>query len=292
MVRKSIFVAVSLLIIYELILRVTTVPWDSSQNDKSANIISAQNYLYNYSDKEIEEDTVILGTSVSRKLIIDSLGKHFVNLSFNAWTVYDGLGVVRMNGSRPSCLLIETNYVKDLVLQPELSDIMEPISYYSGKVFKSLHLANQPAGLLVGWGKNKLQSRIDALREKKREDTGLYNLNVRQNKVFMNETTPDSILTGRFEKLKALITAFQKNHTSVIFFEIPIDPELENTNSMVEVRKYYASFFPKSEFTYIPRPEANNFVYSDGIHLSKESAVKYSLYLKNELSAINKKAIE
>ncbi len=289
MVRKSVIVAISLLIIYELILRVTSVPWDSSQNDKSANLISAQNYLYNYSAKEIEEDTVILGTSVSRKLVIDSIGNHFINLSFNAWTAYDGLGVVKMNGSRPACLLIETNYVKELVLQPELSGIMEPISYYSGKVFKSLHLANQPAGLLVGWGKNRMQSRIDALREKKRKDTGLYNLNVIQNKGFMNETTSDSALTRRFEMLKALITTFQKNGTSVIFYEIPIDHELENTNSMVEVRKYYSSFFPNNEYTYIPKPEMNNFTYSDGIHLSKESAVAYSLYLKSELSAINKK---
>jgi len=286
MVRKSLFVAFSLLVIYELVLRLTLVSWDSSQNDKSANIISAQNYMYNYSAAEIAKDTVILGTSVSRRLITDSLGKHFVNLSFNAWTVYDGLGVVKMKGKPPACLLIETNYVKSLVVQPELSGIMEPISYYSGRMLKSMQLANQPAGLLVGWGKSRMQSRIDAFKEKKRKDTGLYNLNIRQNIGIMNETTPDSILIRRFTALKRMFEEFQEEGTAIIFYEVPIDHKLQNTNSMVEVRKYFNIYFPKKEFRYVSLPKNDNYIYSDGVHLNKESALAYTLYLKTELNKL------
>ena len=286
MVRKSLLVAISLLIIYELVLRLTLVSWDSSQNDKSANIISAQNYMYNYSAAEIAGDTVILGTSVSRRLITDSLGRHFINLSFNAWTVYDGLGVVKMKGKPPACLLIETNYVRSLVLQPELSGIMEPISYYSGRMLKSMQLANQPAGLLVGWGKSRFQSRIDAFKEKKRQDTGLYNLNIRQNVGIMNEITPDSILIKRFAGLKQLFEQFQEEGTSIIFYEVPIDHRLRQTNSMVEVRKYFNDYFPKKDFRYISLPEKDNYIYTDGVHLNKESALAYTLYLKQELNKL------
>jgi len=229
---------------------------------------------------------VILGTSVSRRLITDSLGRHFINLSFNAWTVYDGLGVVKMKGKPPACLLIETNYVRSLVLQPELSGIMEPISYYSGRMLKSMQLANQPAGLLVGWGKSRFQSRIDAFKEKKRQDTGLYNLNIRQNVGIMNEITPDSILIKRFAGLKQLFEQFQEEGTSIIFYEVPIDHRLRQTNSMVEVRKYFNDYFPKKDFRYISLPEKDNYIYTDGVHLNKESALAYTLYLKQELNKL------
>lgn len=287
MVKKSIIVAIILLASYEVILRISVLPWDSSQNDKSANLITAQDYLYNFSAKEISTDTVILGTSISRKLITQALGDHFINLSFNAWTAYDGFGVIKSSRSQPACILIETNYLKSTVVQPELAGILEPISYYSAKILKSMRIANQPAGLLLGWGKSRMQTQIEALRDKKREDTVLYHLNLRQYIKEMNEKTPDSILAKRFSILKTMVEEFKKKQTTLIFYEVPIDPELQNTNSMTEFRKYFDLYFPRNEYKHISLPEKNNYVYSDGIHLTRGSALAYTLYLKNELKKLS-----
>ncbi|MFI5154327.1 MAG: hypothetical protein ACHQET_13390 [Chitinophagales bacterium] len=150
-----------------------------------------------------------------------------------------------------------------------------------------MRIASQPAGLLLGWGKSRMQSRIDALREKKREDTELYKLNLLQNMKEMNEKTPDSILARRFTILKTMVDVFKKKRATLIFYEVPIAQELQNTNSMEEVRKYFELYFPRNEFKYIPLPERNNYVYSDGIHLTKASALEYTLYLKNELKKLN-----
>jgi hypothetical protein len=286
MIRKSILITLILFIAYELFLRVVPTPPDTSQNDKSANIISAQDFLYNYSKKEVAEDTVIVGTSVSRKLITDSLGKHYINLAFNAWSSYDGLELIKRSRRKPACLLIETNYVKSQTLQPELVGNLDPVSYYPGKAFKSLHLRNQPVGLLVGLGKSLMAERIEALKEKKREDTGLYQFNMKINREIMHEPAPDSVLTQRFRALKSLVDGFKKENTEVIFFEVPIDPELEHMVSMQQVRDYFHTWFPPEQFRYIPPPVENTFTYSDGIHLSPASALAYTLYLK---TALNKK---
>jgi hypothetical protein len=283
MIRKSIFIAAFLFISYELFLRKADITWDTSQNDKSANIISTQNFLYNYSAQEMSEDTVIIGTSVSRKLITDSMGKHFISLAFNASNAYDGLELLKLSGKKPACLLVETNYAKNQILPPEIENNLKPLSYYSGKFFKSLQLRNQPTGLLVGWGKNMMRTRIEKLKNEKMANVSLYQFNLQMNMEKMNESIPDSVLTIRFIVLRSLIEGFQKNNIKVIFFEVPVNEELQNTTSMVEVRKYFYSYFPKSEFQHIPLPAENNYSYSDGVHLSLQSALSYSIYLKNKL---------
>jgi hypothetical protein len=283
MIRKSIFISIGLLLLYELFLRVTNIRWDTSQNDKSANIISVQNFLYNYSAAEMEKDTVLIGTSVSRKLNTDSIGTHFISLAFNAWNTYDGLELVKRSGEKPACLLVETNYAKSQYLEPEITSNLEPISYYSGKFFKSLQLQYQPAGLLIGWGKNLMRKRIELMKLQKRSDTALYQFNLQMNKEKMNEPIPDSVLVRRFTILKSLISGFKKENIDVIFFEVPVSKELQFTASMTEVRKYYLTYFPENEYRHIPLPAENDYSFSDGVHLSPQSAIAYSLYLKKAL---------
>jgi hypothetical protein len=283
MIGKSLFIALFLFLIYELYLRESNLNTDNSQNDKSANIISVQNFLFEYSDKEISQDTIIVGSSVSRKIITDSLGKNFINLAFNAWSTYDGLELIIRSGRVPSCVLVETNYVKNQVLEPEITDNLEPISYYSGKTFKSLQLNNQPVGLLIGWGKNLMRTRIEKMKEEKRNNAKLYQLNLQMNSEIMNQMIPDSILAKRFSVLKNLISGLKKQNVAVIFYEVPFDQSLENAASVVEIRNYFHEYFPSSEFTYIPGSSGGQYTYSDGVHLSPRSALEYTLYLQKQL---------
>jgi hypothetical protein len=283
MISRSVIIVAFLFIAFELFLRITDIPWDTSQNDKSANIISVQDYIYNYSANQLKEDTVIVGTSVSRKLITDTLGRHYVNLAFNAWNSFDGLELVKINGKKPSCILVETNYAKNQILQPEISGSLDPVSYYPGITFKSLQLRNQPTGLLIGWAKNLLKTRIDRLKEKKRENVDLYNFSLQMNKEIMNQPIPDSILDKRFDVIKSLIDGFKKDGVHIVFYEVPVDKELGETTSLVQVRSYFRKYFPENENLYIPSPAAAGYVFSDGVHLSAQSAMEYTLYLKSEL---------
>jgi hypothetical protein len=284
MIIKSLCITAFLLLTFEFFLRVTDIKWDTSQNDKSANIISIQDFVYNYSGRDLEADTVIVGTSVSRKLITDSLGGHFINLAFNAWSNFDGLELIKLNQKKPACLLIETNYVKSQTLQPEITGSLDPVSYFPGKMFKCLQLRNQPAGLLVGWGKNLMKTRIEKLKEKKRENSELYNFSIQMNKKIMMQKTPDSVLKWRFNVLKSLIDGFSRENIGVIFFEVPVDSALSNTTSLLDVRNYFSRYFPKNEFRYIPLPDSDGYVFSDGVHLSQHSAIEYTMYLKRQLN--------
>lgn len=286
MIKKSIIIALILLIAYEAVIRLTHIKWDTSQNDKSANLISAQNFMYNLGDEEIKNDTLIIGSSISRKLVTDSLGKNYYNLAFNAWSSYDGLEVVSLTKKKPACLLIETNVVGNQQLQQDVTGSLTPVTFYSSQIFKSFQLKNQPVGLLVGGIKEKLKARIDEMRRLKRQNQELYNYNISLEKEKQNKPLPDSEMVKRFTVLQKLIDGFKAQNIQIVFYEIPFDKELENTAIMQQNRKYFRQYFPEEKYKYVQLPAENNYVYSDGLHLNQESALPYTLYLKGELEKI------
>lgn len=289
MIKRSLYITVILIILFEGLIRISNLKWDTSQNDKSANLISAQNFIYNMPDDVIKNDTVIIGSSISRKLITDSLGKHFFNLAFNAWSSYDGLMLVKLTQKKPACLLIEMNVIGSQHVEPDVINSLNPVSYYPNTIFKSFQLQNQPVGLLVGYFKDKLKNRMEAMKRKKRENQELYKFNLQMEKKTFMDALPDSVFKERFNALKNLVDGFKKENIDIIFFEAPFDEALENTASVLKIRQYYHQYFPENNYKYIPMQAINKYIYSDGIHLNTESAIDYTLYLKNEIHSIKTK---
>ncbi|HLA59602.1 MAG TPA: hypothetical protein VK622_12600 [Puia sp.] len=287
MIRRSLILTAVLLILFEAFIRLSDIKWDTSQNDKAINLISAQNFIYNLPDNEVGMDTLIIGSSISRKLLPDSLGEHYVNLAFNGWSSYDGLELVRLTRKKPACIMVETNIVGNQILQQDMVSSLRPLSYYTNTTFKSFQLRNQPIGLMVGYFKNLMKNKIEEQKKKKRENLALYKFNLQLEKKKLWQTIPDSVLDAKFTVLKSMINHFRRENINVIFFEAPIDEELENTATVVKLRKYFHLYFPVGQYTYLPGPKINNFSYSDGFHLTAESAVVYTLYLKQQLNDLN-----
>lgn len=281
MISKSLILFVVILIIFEISLRLFDLNWDTSQNDKSANLIGAQNFVYNHSQVNLRNDTVIVGSSISRKLITDTLGENFINLAFNGWSAYDGLDLLKRSNALPSCILIEANSLRDVVTQEEIINIFDPL--YSYKVWtKSTQLQNQPVGLLIGFLKEQMKSKILASKKQKRSNVALYNYSIQMIKKEYSTALSDSICIRRLDKLKRIVNEFESQKVKIIFFEVPIDSSLMNTTFMNSARGYYNRYFPDSNYSHI-YPPVNNYIYSDGIHLLPESAVDYTRYLKNSL---------
>ncbi len=288
MIKKSIITAIILLAAYEAVVRLCNVKWDTSQNDKSANVISAQNFIYNQSGEETAADTLIIGSSMSRKLVTEELGKNYYNLAFNAWSAYDGLELVKLTKRKPACLLIETNVVGNQSLSEAVTGSLSPVSLYPNKVFKSFQLQNQPVGLLIGSIKEALKAKIEAMKLQKRQDTALYKLNIQNEKNVQQKPLHDSVYDNRFSVLKNLVEGFKAQGIPILFFELPVDAELINTATAEKNRFYFKKYFSENEYTHIALPAQNDYIYSDGIHLSIPSALQYTQYLKNSIEQLKK----
>jgi hypothetical protein len=288
MIKKSILMFIILLALYEAGLKISHIDWDTSQNDKSANLISAQNFIYNTSAKEVKKDTLIVGSSVTRKLVTPVLGENYRNLGFNAWGSFDGLDLVNRTNFKPACILVEMNFVGAQDAKAGIQSSLEPLSYYPNRMFQSFQLRNQPVGLMVGSIKNLMKDKIEAAKKAKRENKELYNFTLDMTKKDLMKPLDDSVLQARFLGLKNLIEKFKAENIGIVFFEVPVDPVLENTSTLLNNRKYFHQFFPDSAYHYISLPPENKYVYSDGVHLNAESAVAFTQYLKNEVNKLNR----
>ena len=285
MIFRSLIVVIVLLIIFEISLRVCIVNWDTGQSDKSANLIGAQNFVYNYSKLDLSKHTIIVGSSKSRKLIIDSLGENIISLAFNGWGAYDGLDLLKRSKSLPSCILIEKISYGNVVTQQEIVSIFDPL--YSYKEFiKSTQLQNQPVGLLVGFLKDQMKAKILASKKLKRSNVGMYNSSIQIIKKNYSKPFDNSTCTSSLDKIKSMVNEFENKNVKIIFFEVPIDASLMHTSFMDSARNYYTKYFPQSAYSNID-PIINNYVYSDGIHLLPESALEYTNFLKKCLFKIN-----
>lgn len=282
MIVRSLIIVGFLLVIFEVTLRLRPINWDTSQNDKSANLIGAQNFVFNKAKLNRSKDTIIVGSSISRKLIIDTLGDNFINLAFNGWSAYDGLDLLKRTKALPSCILIESNSLREVLTQQEIVNIFDPILSYK-KLIKSTQLQNQPVGLLIGFLKDQMKSKILAAKQLKRSNVTLYNYSIQMIKKEYSIALADSISIRRLSKLKGIVDEFKKQNVKIIFFEVPIDTALMHTTYMNSARNYYSNYFPDSVYSYI-HPPVNNYIYSDGIHLLPESATDYTNYLKKSLS--------
>ncbi len=276
-----------LLAVYELILRIFPVQWDTSQNDKSANLISAQDFIYNAPGKKVKSDTVIVGSSVSRKLITGIFGDNYLNISFNGWGSLDGLELIKRTGKTPSCVLVEMNFIGEPDVKEGIKSSLEPLVYYSNTLLHSFQLKNQPTGILIGFLKNLMKGKIDEAKKKKRENTELYNYNLKLIKNGFMKEIPDSLLQQRFYALKELVAELKQQGKGIIFFEIPMAPSLENTTQIAINRNYFHQFFPETLYQYVSLPKVNNYIYSDGIHLSAEGATDYTYYLKKQVNELD-----
>jgi len=49
------------------------------------------------------------------------------------------------------------------------------------------------------------------------------------------------------------------------------------------IRARFHDYFPKTEFRYINIPDGNNFVTTDGIHLSDKEAIIYTEYFRQQI---------
>jgi hypothetical protein len=169
-----------------------------------------------------------------------------------------------------------------VLTQEEIINIFDPILSYK-KLIKSIQLQNQPVGLLIGFLKDQMKSKILASKKLKRSNETLYNYSIKMIKTEYSKALADSISIRRLSKLKEIVKEFEMQNVKIIFFEVPIDTALMHTTYMDSARNYYTNYFPDSVYGHI-YPPVNNYIYSDGIHLLPESATDYTNYLKRSLT--------
>jgi len=253
-------------------------------------MVRAQDFIY--SDDYLP-DNVIVGSSLSRRLVMDRLPNTY-NLSFDGLSIFDGLKILTHASKFPKHLFIEMN----VVLRPESSEftssVSSPIMYYPRKVLLPLRAGKQPIAILGHILAGRFEKLLTALHSRfatgrKGPEAGTevidnpkFSMSLNLQIESYSKMPTQGCLDNSFQSLKSRVDVMVSNGVEVIFFEMPVNSQLEESPMAKVIREGFYNTFPTNEYRYILLPAKLDYVTSDGIHLNNEEALEYTTYFKVE----------
>ncbi len=282
MIKRSFIVFILLAAGYTLFLSMVNVDWDTTQHLANGNRIKAEGYVFGSDDKDA---TVIVGSSLAYRIVLDSLPEGTSNLGFGGLSIYDGLQLINRAGKSPARVLIESNV---LFREPDhqfLKALFEPGLYELRRELPIMREHNQPSGVLYGWVKRTLLEQRNGTEQ---NDTILVpnEVMLQEHRHSYAETPADSTVQRFMRMLTDEVTALEQRGVEVIFFEVPIHSDLERAALSELSRDLISEHFPKARFLRMPQQPA--WRTTDGLHLDKPDAQRFSGVLARELRELDR----
>ena len=247
------------------------------------NVNKAQQYVY-----EKSRDTVMVGTSLSSRIIADSIPM-VTSLSFGGCSVEDGLRIILYKGYTPKFILIESNYILKDANTSFLSSITEGPMPMLRKWIPSLREKYEPICIyesifdyfdfhFLGL-KGYLYSRIkqnNNIDNSQKNDRLLLEIGRRKKEDML--LTPTE-LRSRVNNIKQLTTELEAKGSKIVFFEMPINQELAHLKKDNQTRGVLQKEFPANKYLYLPNDTAK-YETTDGLHFTQDDSKKFSHYFQ------------
>jgi hypothetical protein len=284
-IKKSLLFALLLVLGYIMLFHI--YPIKTIQDMQFGNIAKAQKFLY----EGIPQNNLIIGSSISEKLIIDSLGDT-QSLAFSGLSVFDGLCIIKQADYIPTVLFVEMNVMEKAENRNFTGYFTNPLLDITYKKLPSMRADARPVGYLIKLV-NYLSKFLIKPEKKQIESTAntrkeLVDNLLRNQQNEYNKINDSSQIRANFVELLRQIEYFEEKGCKIVFFEMPIDRSLRNLHKATFIRKLFMEYFPLNSYHYILQPEYN-YESVDGIHLTEHSAIQYTMYLKQQIKNIYQK---
>ena len=225
---------------------------------------------------------VFTGSSLTVTLEFNEANECVYNLGLIGESALTGIDIISDSEHKPSVVFVEVNFPgresnKTLIKEasgflarnfPEFT-YTPPISLV-GNMLASLHhlFKDKPPQ------EDGSNAKPDPEEARKKELTLQLEL--------FNVPLPPVLLTTKIDEFRAKVKNLENNGVRVVFFEMPVHPDLENSNQAVQVRTAFRSAFPDN--TFIGFEELANGVEvnpADGLHLNVVGATGVIRNLKS-----------
>lgn len=269
-----------------------------SEHQWQDNQIKAQEYLYSDTDSI---KNIVVGSSLADRLIMGYLPDTY-NLAMGGLGIFDGLQTITKKGVYPKTVFIEMNKVDRKASIDFTTSLNNPIMTFLRKYFISIRDGKQPTGFMAipygekitAYGVYILQTAVHTVAGKivtpKEETKDKVDMvaKVLPRLVEDESHAPNAAeLEKDIENLKYYVEILEKNNVRVVFFEMPIQHELCGLNKPTAIRNQFYKTFSPDVYHYIDMPNCNDYSTTDGLHLDKQSAEKYTFFFKEEISKLN-----
>jgi hypothetical protein len=295
MIKKTLITTLLLIVFYTVIVMYYKPGVHVALHAAQKNMIKAQNFLYANDSSE----NIIVGSSLADRLQYDTGLSKFRNLSFDGLSIFDGLTLLLQKKQFPENVYIEMNVVFRPPNNDFTSSLSNPFLFYLRKDIPSFRSGKQPLVVMGGLFSDMMISIFDHLTHSVHSrlpsakqvipEVPLPKKMFDQLLAFQIESynnVPDNKQVEEiFALLKQDITLLKQKKVKIIFFEMPVDPQLSNLPVSVTIRNEFFKYFPRDQYQYVNQPDCTQYKTTDGVHLANDYVPKYVAYFK---SAINK----
>ena len=270
--RNSLIIAAVILLSYSLFLGYGPKPVKAKmQSQWQDNRYAIETYLRDSKTAITQHAVVLVGSSLTKRLIFEEDSRCVFNLAFNGDSALTGLSVIANSYKPPRVAFVEINV-------PSLGHNQELIAQSSGlltQLSAVFHIENMPMNLATSYlysSRNRDADR-DVI-----EVTEPVRLNAIAHQVpGYKNTLPSGILNKNMSEFDRLVRVIESKGTRVIFFEMPIFQDLEYSPRAVQTREAFHGTFPNHEFlTYQDLAKGETIKTSDGLHLLRNEAKNVS----------------
>lgn len=260
---------------YAAFVKWVPIGYDTGQHLQGSNRIKAEGYLYG--EGEAPHD-VIVGSSLAFRMVADSLGPGTYNLAVGGLSLQEGLDIIARSKRWPKRVFIETNILFRKYDEGFVKAVTDPVMFAARTHAPMLRERNQPSGLLFGWVKEKAKQELgteedlSAPLDGNTEVTGKFMLD---EQLMLYKKIPGGDTTAlHLDRLAASVAELEAHGVEVAFFEMPLDTRLMEMPLAEVSRALIQHRFPKHPYLQ-PAPE-DRYITTDGLHLRKESARRWS----------------
>lgn len=285
MIKKALIVFLILLFIYGLVRDIYKPNITIGQSQWQNNQIAAQSYLYNNTNNI---ENIIVGSSMAFWIVTDSLD-NFYNLALGGESPREGLDVIKKKEIYPKRVFIEIN----LILKENQTDFFDilynPIMYPLRKETTIFRDGKQPLPLASTLLESKILKYIIPTNipffNIKKDRISAVQISEPKNKKEELSCSLNSFSSAT-KPLKEYIDDLKRHGTEIIFFEMPTEKIDCRSQKEPQYRTIAKILFPPEEYIYIPSPECGSYKTTDGVHLGKVEALRYTRYFKAQVDSL------
>lgn len=285
--KRSILTALGLLIMYNALIAGRCMPPFLAGNQWLRNEIAAQQYLYRKSVPSI----VVTGSSLSQRLV--PVSPDVYNMGLAGSTALLGLQIIQKSGRYPAIILVETNTLRpaedEALLHRTFDPLLEPVR----RRIPSQRIQNQPvnylmypiAYMVVHWTPKRTSPEPQPHRP-----SGPRTPAASPETAETPESKPQQFAASGdasavrlvINRLEAVERDFSIHGTKLVYFAQPLPPgrPSEYSKEQLDVLERWLSGRAQ-----IPPPRTT-YSYSDGYHLTPDSAAQFSAHLEQGLQVL------
>ena len=230
---------------------------------------------------------VFTGSSLTAPLNFNEDAPCVYNFGLIGESALTGLDVIVMSAHNPHTVFVEINF-------PERDSNKYLISDASGFLARNFpeFIYTSPVNLVGARLSNFYYFLRDGRRQETKVTAPLEAEVVRKSEIalqreILNTPLSSILLATQISTFGAQVKNLEQKGVKVIFYEMPLNPELQNSNQAIQVRDAFRSAFPNNKFIgFAEMTKGATVKPADGLHLNVEDAKQVIVNLKGYYESV------